>query len=257
MIAHPIETAKMAAFPVAGVIDPSDYTPEANGLKKAFQEHPEEATEGTVGSVLGGAELGGLGGEVAKELPTRANAGRLFTSISRDAADQPVSLTRAQPHIAKMLQLGKEGGGAVPPPVRQLAAAGGQGTPRSVPLLRAMQDELNGTGSAAPAKPLLYPSARNFQSGLASLSRDDIGKMSGPMRGSLKQLNKAFYGDVNDAASAVGRGEDYAKAMRNYRIASTVGDVASKAKKYAVPAALGAAGAGAGYKLARALMPDR
>lgn len=64
MMAHPLETAKMAAFPVAGMIAPSWYEPEAAGLKKAFQEHPEEATEGTVGNLLGGAAAGDFGGEL-------------------------------------------------------------------------------------------------------------------------------------------------------------------------------------------------
>jgi hypothetical protein len=232
MIAHPIETAKMAAFPVAGVIDPSAYTPEASGLKKAFQDHPEETAEGTLGSILGGAELGGLGGEVAKELPTRANAGRIFESVMKDAGDKPVQLTRAMEPLERAQQLSARGGGTV-------SAADN------------LYKRIN------TVNPLDYREARDWASNLSRISAQDKMSASPSLRAEVGKLSHAFNQDVGDTAASVGHGEDYAKAMRNYRIASTVGDVADRAKKFAVPAALGAAGAGAGYKLARALMPER
>ena len=246
-IVHPLQTVQGAVDTVLHPID------TATGMYAGAKKDPA----GTLGSVAGALITGGLGAEAGESLlakiPTRAKAMRAFESVAKDAADQPVRLTRTAPHLQKMMQLGKEGGGAVPLPVRQLANVAAPATPKSVPLLRAMQNDLNGVSTVQPmAKPLLYPSARNFQSGLASLSREDAGNMSGPMKGQLKQLNKAFYGDVHDAATAAGRGDDYAKAMRTYSRAANLGEIAGKLKKWALPGVMTGAGLSQVPKLMRA-----
>lgn len=243
---HPLKTLEGVGSGVSALLGDED---SANQIVNGVKNDPMKA----LGNVVGGADLGGVAAEAGAPLlakiPTRAKAMQLFESVAKDAANQPVNLTRTQPYLQKMLQLGKEGGGNVPLPVRQLANAGGAATPKSVPLLRAMQNELNGVpDTAAEPKPLLYPSARNFQSGLSSLSRDDLGNMSGPMKGQLKQLNKAFYGDVSDAADAAGRGEEYAKAMQDYRRASMFNNAAKTTAKWAIPAAVGGGLAGTALK---------
>ena len=187
---------------------------------------------------LGAADIAAPGRGLIGEVPTTAKAGELFNSLKGDLAKQPVSLTRTGPQLQKMLQLGREGGGTVPGPARQLANAGGSGAPRSVPLLRQMQNELSGTPPPEP-QPLLYPSARNFQSGLSTLSREERGAMGGPMKGQLKQVNKALYGDVRDSAENAGRAEDYVKAMRMNRQAETMNRLLKTGAKIAIPAAVG------------------
>jgi len=217
----------------------------------------------TAGQLIGNTALGAAGGEllpraagaVSDIVPTKAKAGAMFEDLNKNLENQPVTLTNTMPHINRVMTLGKEGGGSPPLAVRQLSSAAGQSTPRSVPLLRAMQNDLSGAPAAeAEPKPLLFPSARNFQSGLASLSRDDSGGMSGPMKGSMAQLNKGLYQDIRDAAEQQGRGADFDKAMKSYGRAATIQDGLQWAKDHAIQLVGG--GAAASY-VAHKLLPGK
>ena len=247
LVVHPMQSVEGL---VHAFSHPRDTVETAS---RAFEEHPGYTIGQTLGAGTAAVGAGGAADNAIARIPTKAKAGELFSTVAKDAADQPVSLTRTQPHIQKMLTLGKEGNGTVPLPVRQLANAGGESLPRSVPILRRMENELNGVSEAPEPKPLLYPSARNFQSGLSRLSREDVGNMGGNMKGTLKQLNKALYDDIHEATSTVGRGEDYAKAMRDMKWAGRAGELVNNLKKWALPAAAGAAGVGGVTRLMHAL----
>lgn len=245
-IVHPLDT-------INGVVGSISHPVEAGkSILKSAVEHPAQ----TAGGLVGGAALG-MAGEAAGAnlIPTRAKAGKLFSEVAKDAENQPVALTRTAPQLQKMMQLGREGGGTVPVPVRQLANAGGAVSQRSVPLLRQMQNELNGaSGPVAQPSPLLYPSARNFQSGLASLSREDAKGMGGPMKGQLRQVNKAFFDDIKDAASEVGRGDEYVKAMNTFRRASQLRNGLIGAAKWGVGPVVGGSLL---YPAVKSLIPNK
>jgi len=95
---------------------------------------------------------------------------------------------------------------------------------------------------------MTFPEARDYQGSLSDLSMSDRLAMNGRMRGGVKQLNKGFFNDIQDAANTAGRGEDYAKAMTDYKRASQL----NNAFKWAIPTTAAAVG---GSKLARYLKP--
>jgi hypothetical protein len=227
-IAHPLDTA--------------------HELGESAINHPFQ----TAGNLLAGAELAGgvtaAGSGLVDLLPSATRAGEAFNSLKSNLADQPVKLTRSQPILQAMKNSADNGGGTLPTPLRQLINRSGQGNPRSVPLLRAMQDELNGTGTAAPSKPILYPQARSFQEGFGKLSREDSGKLSGSMGGQFKQLQPALYGDIRDAAEQRGMGDVFDQAMSEYRHNAQLKNLVRNSGKVLVPAAAGAAGLGLAHR---------
>lgn len=219
---HPIDTLTgMAKF----AADPTQGTGE---LAHSVMENPMQAAGNVVGGGILGEGAGMVGEGLAKAIPTTAKAGRVFQSLNQDLANQPVGLTRSAPHLEHLAQID----------------AAGPSMPGTVNKL------LNRSQATFPMN---YPEARLFQENLASPSTTEKMGMGGSMKGGVKQLNKAFYEDIHDAANQAGRGEDYAKAMRDYRIASTVGNAAKNIGKIAVPAAIG----GGTYKLTRALEGGR
>lgn len=222
----------------------------------AVEDNPGKAFLGAAQmATIPSAFMGGPALEAGAEaIPSKAYAGHLFDQVMQAAGDQPVALTRTGPQLEKMLQLGREGGGTVPLPARQLANVGGQAPPKSIPILRQMQNDLTGATAATEApKPLPYSSARNFQSGLSSLSREDTGNMGGPMKAQLKQVNKSLYGDIYDAVSPVGQGANYAQAMKENAQAERLKQIIQMSRdqiaRYRIPAAVG----GAGYSLYKGL----
>ncbi len=68
------------------------------------------------------------------------------------------------------------------------------------------------------------------------------------LRAQIGKLSHAFNEDVGDAAAAVGRGEDYAKAMRDYARAAKLSDLFDTVKKHAIPAVAGGGLVAAGLK---------
>ena len=200
-----------------------------NETIQGVKEHPWE----TVGNVLGGAALGGVAGEVGpkvmEKIPTRAKAGAIFNDLGTKLANQPVNLTQS---TAPMDQLEKIG-------------SAGPGVPTTVGKL---------LDRSRMIYPMNYPEARLFQENLSSPSTTEKMGNGGQHEKVAKQLNRAFYGDIRNAADAQGLGEDYDKGMRMYRQAATMSDAAKKVGKAAAYGAAGAAGAGAAYRLAKDLI---
>jgi hypothetical protein len=197
-----------------------------------------DATRGNLGTALGTAAqvaplvLGGLDTAAPKrpllgEIPTRAKAGKVFDSVMQDAGDQPVNLTRAMAPLERAQQLSARGGGNV-------AAADN------------LYKRIN------TVNPLDYREARDWASNLSRISGQDKMSASPALRAQVARLSHAFNEDIGDTASSVGRGEDYAKAMRDYRRASVFNNAAKTAAKWAIPAAAG--GGALGYAL-RKLLP--
>jgi hypothetical protein len=219
---HPLDTIEGIGHAIA---HPQDA---GHQIVQGAMDNPA----GALGNLVGGGVLGGAAGEaggaLAKVVPTTGKAGAVFQDLNQSLANQPVNLTRSS---GPMQQLEKVG-------------AAGPGVPTTV---GKMLDR------SRMISPMNYPEARLFQENLAAPSTTEKMGMGGSMKGGVKQLNKAFYSDIKDAADQAGRGDDYAKAMRDYRIASTAGNIAKNVGKVAVPAAIG----GGAYKLTRALEGGR
>ena len=189
-----------------------------------------------LGTLAGGAVLGGVGAEggssLLSRIPTRAKAGNLFSSVMEKAADQPVQLTSSSQPLLR---------------VRELADRGASMPQAANKLLRRVTDPEQG--------PLTYSEARDFASNLSRLSSGEAQKLTPVMKRQVGELSHTFNQDVGEAAQRAGVGEDYTKAMHDYALASRLRNAAITGAKIAVPTAIGAAGYGLARKLAPIVLP--
>lgn len=192
-------------------------------LDKASDQYADQNYTGEAGTLMGGASqiapmlVGGLDAikpnrPTFGEIPTRAKAGKLFDSVMKDAANQPVELTRTNPLLERAMQLSDRGHGTV--------------TPLDKLFQRIQQTQ-----------PLDYAEARDRASALSSLTGEDKIRATKTLQAETKNISHAFNQDIGDAAAAVGRGEDYEKAMQIYRQASQLRDGLKNAAKYGAGAA--------------------
>jgi hypothetical protein len=179
----------------------------------------------TVGGTVGMAGLMGGANAALDSLPSTARAGARFNALNTKLANEPVPLN------------------ATAAPLQRAAEIGARGEA----LPKALNDLL--TRSQSPI-PMTYPEARDYQSSLVSRSLMDRLNTSPRMAGATKQLNKAMFSDIRNAADAQGLGEDYEKATNEYRQAATLRKLGKNA---AVGAGLGAAGAVGAGPIVRAL----
>jgi len=210
---HPVDTVKSLSTAIA---HPGAAT---RGVASSIEADPNRAFPEAMGSIGGAgiaapmAEMGLSGiSKVADMVPTKAKAGQLFDSVMKDAANQPVQLTRSMPILERAMQLSDAGHGTVTP-------------------LDKLYARINQT------QPLEYSEARDRASALSSLTGEDKIRATKTLQGQAKQLSHAFNDDVGDAAAQVGRGEDYAKAMKTYRQASQIREGLKNAGKVATGAA--------------------
>lgn len=195
-------------------------------------EGVKEDPWGTAGTLTAGGALGGVAGEVAPrvmaKIPTRAKAGAVFNDIGQKMANTPIDLTQSTPQLEQLEKIG----------------AAGPGVPSTVGKL---------LDRTRMIEPINYPEARLFQENLSGPSTTEKMGMGGSMKGGVKQLNKAFYGDIKGALDPHGLGEDYAGAMRDYARAAQMNKMARKVGKAAGYGAAGALGVGAGARLIKDL----
>lgn len=191
-------------------------------FKKADEQQAAGNTKGAIGTGLGAltsiAAMGAGTGAAADAIPSTARAGDLFESLNKDLAQTPVPLKATLKPLQRITEIG-ERGSTLPTAVNKL---------------------LQRSQSIAD---MTFPEARDYQSSLSDLSATDKMAMGGRVSGGLKQLSKALYTDIQDAAEKAGRGEDYSQAMKEYRQGSGLKESAKAAGKLA----LKGAGAYGGY----------
>ena len=187
--------------------------------KERFEGLPsnpeQEVKSGLLGALPGVAEdaLPALG----ELIPTRAKAGALFEALKKSLENTDVPLKQSLPPLQDMAEYG-EAGAQLPGPANKL-------------LIRSQA-----------ISPMKYPEARRFQETLSSLSRADRDALNGSQGGNLKQLNQGLFSDIKDAAGS--RGQEYEKAMRQYRNAMRIRSGLIGTAKYGIPTAIGAGLAG-------------
>lgn len=240
MLMHPVKTAQSVAhLEQAAAGDPTGLVNDVTPLIQSAKANPEDTAVSTLGNLTGAAAFGGGLGDVAEPvagglrdlIPSKARAGDLFQSVMKDAGDQPVNLTRSMEPLERAQQL----------------SARGHGTVSAADNLYKRINTVN---------PLTYGEARDWASGLSRLSGQDLLSGSKSLISQVKQLGHALNEDIGDTASSVGRGEDYTKAMRDWRRASQLSDLVDNVKKYAPVAgisALAGAGAAKGYNFLKNL----
>jgi hypothetical protein len=216
-------TANFMGSPLLGLL-------HAGESAQTIPDHPVKGTLGTIGGLAESATIpsmvmGGPAAETAiNAIPSAKHAGKIFESLGEELATHPVPLTdqTLQP-LQRATELGARGG-TLPKPVSDLLT-------RSQGL-----------------EPMSYPEIRDYQSNLSDLSRSAKDSLNGKMLGQIGKLKGGLYGDIYNAASEVGRGDDYAQAMKEFRQASQLKDMATKTAKVAVPA-------GAAYLGAKTIAP--
>jgi hypothetical protein len=163
----------------------------------------------------------------ANAVPRMARAGRTFQSVMGAAKDVPLNV-EAPGQVALRIQELAERGGTMPRMVRQF--------------VQRVTD---------PAKaPLAYGEGRDFASNISRLSADEYNRLTPVIQREVGSLRTALNGSLHEAAGSVGKGTEYANAMKEYSQAAklnTFRDALLDAlKKGAVPAG---SAAGAGYYL--------
>jgi hypothetical protein len=175
--------------------------------------------------VAGGADMAAPDRSLMGQIPTKARAGAVLESLDKKLANAPVKLSNSVAPLQRATELSVRTG-ASPSPFNAFL-----------------------TRSQSPID-MTFPEARDYQSGMANSSVMDRLATSGKMRGAVKQLNKNFFTDIQDAANAhtPGLGDDYAKGMSDYKNAARLSTAAKMA-------GIGAATAVAGPSLFRYLKP--
>ena len=162
-------------------------------------------------------------GAARAALPSTAKAGKLFEAIEQVAGHVPIEL---------------EGPGKAAVEIQQMAKSGGT-------MPKVIRDFINRI-NRPETPPLTYSEARKFYENAISRFAPDIrgNPIKGKPRYMLAQFAKGLDRAIQGAAEKVGKGQDYAEAMRKYHSAANFEGMASKVGKKAKQAA-GLAGAGA------------
>lgn len=213
--AHPLKS-------LAGLI-PQDYaTQYAEAQKQPKQDLASGLVTGA-GQAFGGLALGAALGGAAKagaplleKIPTRARAGDMFQSVMRDAKDQPVNLANSGDQLLRVQELAQRG----------------TSMPQAAGKLLRRTTEPN-------SPPLTYEEARDFASNLSRSSVNEAQRLSPVMQANIAKLSRSFNQDIQDTAGTVGRGVDYAQAMKDYARAAKTRELLNKTVKWAIPAAIG------------------
>jgi hypothetical protein len=207
-------------------------------LDKGSDQYADKNYAGEAGTLLAGAAQaaplaeGAIDGGLTDMVPSRARAGDAFESLNRDLAQHPVPLN------------------ATLKPLQRITEIGERSSNLPAPVLKFLQ-------RAQMTEPMTFPEARDYQGGLSDLSSADLQSMPKRVKGALSQLNKGLFQDMQDSAEAAGRGDEYAKAMKEYRQASTLKDIATKSGKTLGKAALTGAGLGLGYNVLKDIQASR
>jgi hypothetical protein len=150
----------------------------------------------------------------------KADAGKLFASVAKDANSVPVSLDNAGDAALKLMDWQKK---------TQLG-----------PTLNKFLNRV----TSPKQGPLTYEEGRDFYSLLSRMSADETSKLAGPVKYQVQQLAAGLKQDIGNAADHVGRAADYYRAMGDYAKASRLDDFYDTAKSTLIKAGLGALGAG-------------
>ena len=198
-------------------------------MNKATDQYADQNYMGEMGTLTGAAAQAAPAALTASDaalpnrptlptpkLPSRSNAASVFSDLNTKLADQPVPLKATLDPLQRATEIGARGG----------------------TLPKAVSDLL--TRSQSPID-MTFPEARDYQMALTDLSRADVESISPRMKGQIARVNQGLFNDIHAAAeqNQPGLGGDFADAMKEYRQASQIRDVAKTAAKYAIPAAVG------------------
>jgi hypothetical protein len=193
---------------------PLGLTRAIKGQAESYTGHPIKGAVDTGAGLLQASTLPSafMGGPIAEgidaAIPSRFRAGQVFEDIANQAKDVPVTPTNTMPQLSRFQELTQRGG-RTSKPMTQLAK---RLTANTVP--------------AQNAQPFNFPEARDFYTNVTDVAHQPtlqtlMGRGLKPTM--LRQAGNVRAGldaDLTDAASTIGRSEDYANAMKEYANAS-------------------------------------
>jgi hypothetical protein len=127
----------------------------------------------------------------AEAIPSASRAAGALGDVAEAAKNVRVPLSKAVEPLGRVTELG-ERGGTLPTSANSLLK----------------RSQMVGDMS--------FPEARDYYSNISSLSGDEANKLNPIMKKAVGELRKGFHGDLTDAASSVGMGDQYANAMKEY-----------------------------------------
>lgn len=220
-LVHPIKTAEglermaEATIPGASELDPtfknplSHFAPQKGENGGAYARRMGANAIAAIPSLaLAGEEA--LPDEAIERIPfppTEGHAGAVFQSIRKQASDVPVTMENTLPKLQRF---------------EDLTAAGGKRSKPFTQLYKRVQQN----------EPVKFPEARDFYTNITDAAHQTplqrwLGRgMKPTMRRAAVDVRRAFNDDITNAADQVGRGEDFSKAMREYRNAARLHKVA-------------------------------
>jgi len=198
--------------------------------------------------------------EAGEALPSTVRAANTIQDITSAAKNVEVPFSAAR---TAMQNFGEETAAGLPSKnvMNKFARRLNPPEPR-LNQLQQMQADLSGESAPMAREPINFPEARRFYKNVSRTTAKPSflrAQLENPQNPDYRRVagivRNAMHQDLTDAAETIGRGQEYADAVREYANAARLNEMAKKVTKYAVPAAVGAAGLGAGYGLIRPFIP--
>lgn len=239
LFSHPGQAAKG----LMGSLDYSGVPAQLNAAK----EHPEsrsplsQAIPAALGQATGAYLTGEASGPVLKAadriIPQTGRAAANLADIEHQAKDVPVSMTKTAPAMGDFQRSVANGG-------------------RNAPVMTKLGKQIE------PPNTVNFPDARELYSNIGKATakpgflRQAIESPSMPsFRYNAGNVHSALGSDLTDAASSIGRGEDYTGAINEFRRGSKLNAAGKTLGKAAIGAGAGAALGAPVYNKLKNLIP--
>jgi hypothetical protein len=184
--------------------------------------------------------------QAVKAIPTPEEVGKTFGAIE-DAAR--ASGQTVQPSVGTMNAFNR---------AKEINAAAK--TPLPAPMRGFGQNVIQSPTNPSAISPLTFQQARDIYVPSTRLTAQESSRLTGPMKGMNQVFARSLDSDIRGAAQAMGQGETYAQAMRDYPLAVRVQGlkdalpgVMTKVAKYGLAALGTGALGGLGFEIAREL----
>ncbi len=189
-------------------------------LAKGINETPDHPIMGPIHALGGAAQMatipsmfaaGPAANKLIEAIPSRAHAGQVLNDISMAAHDVPVSPVNTMPALSRWKELTDAGGRAAKPMTK---------------LSNRLGDLLTPSTGGDIQEPFNFPEARDFYSNVTDTTRQSpfqtlLGRGLKPtMLRQAGNVRSGMHADLTDAAETIGRGQDYADAIKEYAQAS-------------------------------------
>jgi hypothetical protein len=151
----------------------------------------------------------GAAGNAARPAVRMAKAGQLIEEATQAAGHLPIDVTKVGNQAMRIEELAKRGG-IMPKVVRDF-------------LKRATD----------PTKePITFSEARDFYNNASRLTRSEAAKLTAPLRRELVQFTRHMGDSLLKTAEQAGKGEQYARGIKNYKNAAEWGRRARKVGRF-------------------------